>query len=196
MALRKRRERYKVIRKIAQGGYGETYLVKSILTDKEYVCKIQEDGKEARREVTTLLALRDLSCVVSIENAWVKDGYCYIILEKLGPCRESVDTIRSSVKKCLGKIHERGLVHGDLNHQNVLCDGKNPVLIDFGEAKDKRAVSSQEFDDLMQEDLDRLTGKYFTFTGQELDENFQTYWPDFKADLDKPNGRDSLMPVK
>ena len=203
LLISKKMERYEIVRKLAQGaqgGYGETYLVKSSLTGKEYVCKVQEASDEAKRELETLLALKDLECVVTLENAWVKDGYFYMILEKLVPCHDSaknVKSIRSAVEKCLLEIHKRGWTHGDINDQNVLCASDNPnepVLLDFGEAKKKGDMEAGEFRAKTKEDFDSvINDKHFTFKSKTLRQDFETYWPNFKIDLDNPKGRQLLI---
>lgn len=66
---------------------------------------------------------------------YAKDGD---LLTILGMKSLPTETIRSYFKqlcRAVGYLHERGLVHGDIKLENILVDGENIKLSDFGLAR-------------------------------------------------------------
>lgn len=61
---------------------------------------------------------------------------------KLKP--EEVETILRKVLDAIGFVHEQGLLHRDISPDNILLDkSKNPVLIDFGAAREQATKKSR-----------------------------------------------------
>jgi serine/threonine protein kinase len=58
------------------------------------------------------------------------------LVERRGPLRTTqIETIGALLADVLARVHERGVVHGDLKPANVICVDGGPVLIDFDAAR-------------------------------------------------------------
>lgn len=65
-----------------------------------------------------------------VEGPAVKDIFLKFGLE--GIVEEQLDDIASQIGNAIGKIHDGGLIHGDLTTSNMLIRNNHLVLIDFG----------------------------------------------------------------
>ena len=182
-------ERYVIIEKLTQGGYGETYEVKSLDSGKIYVLKVQEyDRTYIKNEIKALKELKNTGIVVKLVNAWNKGGFTFMIFEDLVPCRHNYKKMVKMVSTLLNRMHKKGWVHGDAHSGNVMCNRNGEaVLIDLGEAKDIKRLHLKKQKQLKQDDFDKINNKEYFSTDYKDDirAGFDSYWK--KVDLDLTN---------
>lgn len=143
---------YQDIELIAEGGFGETYKAKHILT-KEPVCikhcsKISPQHENIlTEEAKAMWDLRHFS-IPAIRNLLkLEDGTLALIMSFIpGPTLEQVIKktghlepehvawITERALNVLRYMHYHGVVHGDIKPQNIIIQPKNHtvVLVDFG----------------------------------------------------------------
>ncbi|MEL6343235.1 MAG: serine/threonine-protein kinase [Myxococcota bacterium] len=156
--------RYRVERLIAQGGQAAVYLARQEPLDRRVALKILHatpDAPEAEkrtfqqrflREAKTLATLDHPNIVVIYDYGQIGIGSFYIAMEyvqgvrfndlhrgkPLEPTRAL--TLISQVCSALSYAHNRGVIHRDIKHSNLMVrrghDGKEQVkVLDFGIAK-------------------------------------------------------------
>lgn len=78
------------------------------------------------------------------------------------------------------KLHEAGLIHGDLTTKNIISD-KSIILIDFGLSEDSKSVEDRAVDlHLLKQILESSHPEHF----EEAWENFlDSYRPEFREDV-------------
>ncbi|MGI9393148.1 MAG: serine/threonine protein kinase, partial [Boseongicola sp.] len=76
------------------------------------------------------------------------DGQDLLAIVEDGKKKFSAKEIESLVRKMLGAIkyvHDRGMLHRDISPDNILMDGNGePILIDFGAARDRGKKKAQQ----------------------------------------------------
>ncbi|MCK4456982.1 MAG: serine protein kinase RIO, partial [Thermoplasmata archaeon] len=77
----------------------------------------------------------------------------------------SPEEVFDDIVENLRKIHEVGLVHGDLSEYNILMDDDTPVIIDVGQGVPLEHAMAEEW---LQRDLANIT-RYFVKLGVETD---------------------------
>ncbi|WP_088240398.1 protein kinase domain-containing protein [Calothrix rhizosoleniae] len=157
--------RYKFIRKIGEGGFGETFLSEDTQMPSHRYCVIKrlrpiEDNPQVhhlvqqrfQREAAILEELGNGSPQIPYLYAYFSDnGQFYLVQEYIEghTCTEkiqknglmtevAVKEILISLLYVLDYIHSKGIVHRDIKPDNIIIrndDGK-PVLIDFGAIKE------------------------------------------------------------
>ena len=86
------------------------------------VVRLREDGSEAPQPYLVV--------------EWVKGASLEELLARRGPLdANQVATLGTLLADVLGRIHRRGVAHGDLKPANVLCPDAGPILIDFDAAR-------------------------------------------------------------
>jgi len=143
---------YRIVSKIAEGGFGKTYKGEHILVG-EPVCikhcsEISPENEtvlieEARAmwdlrhyalpAVRTLVRLDDNS--LALVMSYITGSTIAQIIEKYGAMdAEHVAWISQRVLHTLMYMHAHGVIHGDLKPQNIIVqpDSHNAVLVDFG----------------------------------------------------------------
>ncbi|MDJ0735022.1 MAG: serine/threonine-protein kinase [Nostocaceae cyanobacterium] len=157
--------RYKIIRTLGSGGFGETFLAEDTQIPSQRRCVIKqlkpiEDNPQVyqlvqqrfQREAAILEELGDGNNQIPRLYAYFSiDGQFYLVqeyiegqtlsakLQSQGFMSESgVKEILTGILPVLEYVHSKGIVHRDIKPDNILVrysDGK-PVLIDFGAVKE------------------------------------------------------------
>lgn len=155
--------RYKIIRKLGEGGTAKVYLAYDQIDERNVSLKILKKEniddrkvKKFKKEAETL-ALLDDENIVKICDVGQDDNLHYIAAEYIDgmtlkdyirTCSpipvEEIVKLSQQILHGVKHAHERGVVHKDLKTQNILLDEhKNVKITDFGIA------------DIMDEDVTR-----------------------------------------
>lgn len=155
--------RYKIIRKLGEGGTAKVYLAYDQIDERNVSLKILKKEniddrkvKKFKKEAKTL-ALLDDENIVKIYDVGQDDNLHYIAAEYIDgmtlkdyirTCSpipvEEIVKLSQQILHGVKHAHERGVVHKDLKTQNILLDEhKNVKITDFGIA------------DIMDEDVTR-----------------------------------------
>src|SRR5262245_13935949 len=146
---------YELIEEIARGGMGIVYRARQQSLDRPVALKMILGGSLASEHQikrfqgeATAAARLDHSGIVSIYEVGERDGQHFFSMalveggslqERLArgplPPREAAELMRQ-IAEAVHYAHESGVVHRDLNPQNVLLDKQgHPKVTDFGLAK-------------------------------------------------------------
>ena len=145
--------RYRVIRRLGQGGFGRVYLAHDDELDRAVAIKVPTPSRVARSgdvelylaEARALAKLDHPNIVPVYDVGRTDDGLCYVVsrfvegsdlaarLRQGRPSfRESVE-LTATVAEALHHAHTRGLVHRDVKPANILIGPANePWVADFG----------------------------------------------------------------
>lgn len=145
-------DKYRVIRKIAEGGIGTTYYGEHIVTKKP-VC-IKHCAKVSRQHKTILMDeacamwdLRHHSIPAVKDLLELPDGSIALVMSYIeGPTIEqyiqqhgridpvSVSWITERTLNALMYMHYHGVVHGDIKPQNIILqeESHQVIVVDFG----------------------------------------------------------------
>jgi predicted Ser/Thr protein kinase len=147
--------RYRIIRKLGQGGMGTVYLAHDAQFDRPVALKVPhfspDDGPEVverfYREARAAAVLHHPN-FCPVYDVGAIDGTPYLTMAYLegrslaeivreGPLPpEQAAAVTRTLAAALAKAHERGVIHRDLKPSNVLLtDGGDPVILDFGLAR-------------------------------------------------------------
>ncbi len=157
--------RYRIIRTVGGGGFGETFLAEDTQIPSNRRCVIKQlrpiqnnpqvyllVQQRFQREAAILEELGDGSNQIPRLYAYFSEnGQFYLVQEYIegqtltakvqqqGSVSESsVKEILTSILPVLDYVHSKGIVHRDIKPDNILiryADGK-PILIDFGAVKE------------------------------------------------------------
>ncbi|MCF3574919.1 serine/threonine protein kinase [Planktothrix agardhii] len=157
-------DRYTIIRKLGEGGFGITYLARNrkgediviktlldkILIDADFVEFRDKYLRDFKDEATRLAVCRHPH-IVQIDNVFREGSLPCIAMEYIAgqnlwelvrgkgalPEAEAVSYIQQ-IGNALTVVHDKGLLHRDIKPQNIMKrDGKTEaVLIDFGIARE------------------------------------------------------------
>lgn len=142
---------YLLQEQVGQGGMGVVYRAVDRAGDevavkvlRPHIAHDDSARDRLRREVTTLSRVRD-DRVAAVLDADIDGPTPYLVTRFVaGPplddvvgegaalSPEQLVTLGRGLAEALGAIHAAGVVHRDLKPGNVLMDGDEPVLIDFG----------------------------------------------------------------
>lgn len=141
------RERYEIIKKLGEGGYGIVYLAKSrkdgrLVAVKELASRFQE---VARREYEITRNIPCTAHVVCYRDFFVSNGKSYLVMDYLDGdgLRDIISHQRRhfSIQQLLimfkqlliglNTLHENNVAHMDIKVENVIVD-RRPVIIDLG----------------------------------------------------------------
>lgn len=158
-------DRYRVIRVLASGGFGETWLAEDSFLPSKRLCVIKQlkrttDNPQIhqlvherfQREAAILEELGHASSQIPELYAYFEEtGRFYLVqewiegqtlVEKLrvqGILSEvAVRQLLEGILPVLSYIHDRGIIHRDLKPDNIILrqPDEQPVLIDFGAVKE------------------------------------------------------------
>lgn len=142
---------YRVVEKIGEGGMGVVYLARDA-ESRQVAVKVlgatvaSDPNARARlaREVDTMRRVQS-PYVAEIVDADITGKSPYIvtryvpgqtledIVRQRGPLRgDALARLAHGLAAALAAIHAAGVVHRDLKPGNVMLDGHDPVVIDFG----------------------------------------------------------------
>src|SRR5262249_44134043 len=147
--------RYRIIRRLGQGGMGSVYLAEDTQLGRRVALKVpdlgSEDGSEARerflREARTAATL-DHPSLCPVHDVGEIDGRLYLTMAYIEgkslaeaipaggvPLRQAAALVRK-LAAAMREAHAKGIVHRDLKPANVMIKltskGQEPVIVDFG----------------------------------------------------------------
>jgi eukaryotic-like serine/threonine-protein kinase len=145
--------RYRIIRRLGQGGFGTVYLAHDDDLDRPVAIKVPNPERitdpedvEAFLIEAKILAKLDHPNIVPVHDVGrTDDGLCFVVSKliegsdlavKIGLARlsfrDSAELV-ATVADALHYAHTRGLVHRDIKPSNILIDeSSKPCLADFG----------------------------------------------------------------
>ena len=153
-------DKYYIVGNKGGGGFSQVFLVRNIITKKEYAAKILKKGDCYEREklINEIIKENQIQNVVNfiesgkailvIEGEEIKDVY-YVIFDyySKGDLFKFIDSsgglpeicckiIYKKLLESIQKLHNIGIFHFDIKLQNILLDDDfNPKLGDFGLSK-------------------------------------------------------------
>ncbi len=153
-------DRYRLTRKIGEGGMGAVYEATHVLLSKPVAVKVLRDKYLDRPEVARRLvqearlasSIRHENIVDITDSGATEDGRAFVVMEHLdglslsellkreGALPEArIIEIARQAASALGAAHERGIVHRDVKPENIFIvdrGGKDFVkVLDFGITK-------------------------------------------------------------
>jgi serine/threonine protein kinase len=157
--------RYRIVRKVGEGGMSFVYLASDVATQEQYAIKVLSAALSSdenamarlRREASLGMRLAHPNVCHIIRLGETQDGLVYVVMpyvegevlsdrnNRLGtlPIDEVVRHVQD-IAAGLHVAHELKIVHRDLKPENVMIckqpgGGERAVVMDFGLAKERRA---------------------------------------------------------
>jgi serine/threonine protein kinase/formylglycine-generating enzyme required for sulfatase activity/Flp pilus assembly protein TadD len=145
--------RYRVLKRLGEGGFGRVYLARDDDLDRPVAIKVPnceriagpDDVEQYLAEARTLARLDHPHIVPVHDVGRTADGLCYVVSKYFegrdlaARTRETRMTFRdiaeliARVADALHYAHTRGVVHRDVKPANILIDATNrPCVADFG----------------------------------------------------------------
>jgi serine/threonine protein kinase len=145
--------RYRIVRRLGQGGFGRVYLAHDDDLDRPVAVKVPSPERIGRPEdveaflvEARVLAKLDHPHIVPVFDVGrTEDGLCFVVSKlvegsdlavRMGQsrlsCRDSAELV-ANIADALHYAHTRGLVHRDIKPANILIDmSGRPSVADFG----------------------------------------------------------------
>ncbi len=145
--------RYRIVRRLGQGGFGRVYLAHDDELDRPVAIKVPNPERIAHPEdvdafltKARVLARLDHPHVVPVFDVGrTDDGLCFVVSKlvegsdlaiRMGQARPSfrdAAELVATIADALHYAHTRGLVHRDIKPANILIDASGkPCVADFG----------------------------------------------------------------
>jgi serine/threonine-protein kinase len=161
--------RYRVIKTLGSGGFGDTYLAEDTKMPSNRQCVIKQlkpvaDNPQMyallqqrfQREAAVLEHLGEENRYIpKLYASFTENGLFYLVQEWIegltlaesvmgrGVWQEtSVRAMMIGVLHTLIYVHDRGIIHRDIKPDNIILRNGEPVLIDFGAVKETLNVST------------------------------------------------------
>jgi serine/threonine protein kinase len=151
-------ERYRVIKRLGEGGMGQVYLAEHIAIERRIALKVLRSEYAHRGEMVTRFQQEAISAsrikhpnVLDVFDFGRLDNGCFFLAmeylegndlaEEMGRRRviDPINGVRIALEVCrgLGAAHAKGVVHRDLKPENVFLqrtsDGEETIkIVDFG----------------------------------------------------------------
>jgi serine/threonine-protein kinase len=154
---------YEIVSLLGAGGMGEVYRARDTRLDRTVAIKVlptdvaadAEARRRFEREARTISKLNHPH-ICSLHDVGEQDGLSFLVMEYLEgesladrlsrgplPLDEALRYARQ-IAEALEEAHQHGIVHRDLKPGNVMLTKKGAKLLDFGIAKLRAAVVSEE----------------------------------------------------
>ena len=162
-------DKYKLLKKLGKGSYGNIYLCKDIITNKFFAAKLENKNIPINALETEYQIMKNIKCnqIPLIKEYSQNNSYNILIMQLLGKSLEQIfEQILHKEKmsiKCLynlslqmieilEQIHNKNIIHRDIKPSNFLM-GNNPnilnnlYLIDFGLAtKYRESINNNHYE--------------------------------------------------
>ena len=142
--------RYRIDRKIGEGGYGDVFLGFDEKLDRRVAIKVasrrrgKQDADEFLQEARRIARLRH-PAILAVYDVGVDDRQCFIVTDflegkslkdwledHLPSWRETV-CIVATLADAIAHAHANSTIHRDIKPRNIMLIGEQqPVLVDFG----------------------------------------------------------------
>ena len=145
--------------KLGEGSFGVVYSGQCVNSKRDVAIKLEKEPDAPtsliRHEAKVLLSLKGCKGVPPLLGYGVFEGHRYVVLplfseslqervERDGKLQGLVGlVIRNQIRDILKEIHRRGFIHRDIKPDNVMFDGDNLFLIDFGCATNYKVTASR-----------------------------------------------------
>lgn len=163
--------RYRVIKALSSGGFGETFLAEDDQMPSGRKCVIKQlkpvvgnsknyqiIQERFQREAAILETLSDSNSQIPqlyayfsesnnffLVQEWIRGRTIADLVEQSGPLKEgAVKKILISILQILEQVHSKGIIHRDIKPENIIIREQDcqPVLIDFGAVKETMGVQA------------------------------------------------------
>ena len=145
--------RYRIVRRLGQGGFGRVYLAHDDDLDRPVAIKVPNPERiahpedvEAYLNEARILARLDHPNIVPVHDVGrTEDGLCFIVsklfegsdlaarISRERPSFRDAAELITTIADALHYVHTRGLVHRDIKPANILIDASDkPCVADFG----------------------------------------------------------------
>ena len=149
--------RYRILRKIGEGGFGVVYEAENLHTGKRVAIKEQKTGDIRRflREARILRDYADEPNIVTVLDSFEENEKAYLVMEYIDgktlakavrqngkwPAEKAVRAF-VPVMHALERMHKSGVIHRDISPDNLIMRPNGSlVLMDFGAAKQENDTS-------------------------------------------------------
>ncbi len=148
--------RYRVVKRVGEGGMGEVYLALHEAIEKKVAIKVLKAEYSRKADVAARFLqearsssrVKHPSVVDVFDFGQLEDGRFFLVLEFLEGHDLAAEVVRRGrlpvsrvvelmlqVAGALAAAHESGVVHRDMKPENIFLEGERAKIVDFGIAK-------------------------------------------------------------